>query len=215
MPAEPDVLGRAFATLGLPVGAGTAEVKKRYRRLARRWHPDRFAREPLRQADATRRMQEINAAYEAIRDVQGTDTAAAAPPRTASPPAAGPPPPRPRQWPPNEWTGEIRPDDVERVAAAIRQMYTPPPAGPLHVLARAFSLLLAVVSYSSAVALVTGAHDMDLLVSAMLLFPLGAVGAAIPLALCWSEARFHRWVGWLVLAFPGLLRVALRLLERS
>ena len=46
---------------------GTAEVKYAYRRLMRKWHPDRFQL-PKDILNATRRSQEINNAYEILTE---------------------------------------------------------------------------------------------------------------------------------------------------
>jgi hypothetical protein len=51
-----------FAVLGVPPGASAEEVAAAYRRLAKRFHPDRS---PEHGAD--RRMAEINAAYDLLR----------------------------------------------------------------------------------------------------------------------------------------------------
>lgn len=61
-----DEARRAYAVLGLPMGASLAQVRKRYRALVRTWHPDRFAADPQGQAEATLRMQAINAAYKKL-----------------------------------------------------------------------------------------------------------------------------------------------------
>lgn len=52
-----------YQVLGVPRTAGVEEIKKRYRRLARKYHPD-ISREP----DAERRMQEVNEAYAVLSD---------------------------------------------------------------------------------------------------------------------------------------------------
>jgi len=51
----------ALETLGLPPMVTRGEIKKRYRQLARRCHPDRNA------GDA-RKMEEINRAYETLME---------------------------------------------------------------------------------------------------------------------------------------------------
>ena len=57
-----------YAVLGVPPGAGERELLRAYRRLAKRWHPDRAG------AEAARRMAEINQAYELARlDRRGGD----------------------------------------------------------------------------------------------------------------------------------------------
>jgi hypothetical protein len=51
-----------FAALDLPPGASAQEIAAAYRRLAKRWHPDRGGG-----AAAAARMAEINAAYDVLR----------------------------------------------------------------------------------------------------------------------------------------------------
>jgi molecular chaperone DnaJ len=53
-----------YEVLGVPRSAGDAEVKKAYRRLARKFHPD----VNLGDASASKRFQEIAAAYEILKD---------------------------------------------------------------------------------------------------------------------------------------------------
>jgi curved DNA-binding protein len=59
-------LKEARQTMELGATATRQEIKKAYRRLARRWHPDRA---PAGEEAAFRmRMQEINAAYQRLKD---------------------------------------------------------------------------------------------------------------------------------------------------
>jgi len=51
-----------FAALDVPPGATPAEIASAYRRLAKRWHPDRGGG-----AEAVARMAEINVAYDVLR----------------------------------------------------------------------------------------------------------------------------------------------------
>jgi hypothetical protein len=51
-----------FAALELPPGASAQDIGAAYRRLAKRWHPDRGGGAP-----AAARMAEINAAYDVLR----------------------------------------------------------------------------------------------------------------------------------------------------
>ncbi|MDR0293318.1 MAG: DnaJ domain-containing protein [Oscillospiraceae bacterium] len=54
-----------YEVLGVPRGASTDEVKKRYRELAKKYHPDKYAGNEL--ADlAQEKMKAINEAYDAI-----------------------------------------------------------------------------------------------------------------------------------------------------
>ncbi|HEY4554912.1 MAG TPA: DnaJ domain-containing protein, partial [Lysobacter sp.] len=52
-----------YQTLGLEPGAGDAEIKTAYRRLARKYHPD-VSKEP----SAEDKFKAVNEAYEALRD---------------------------------------------------------------------------------------------------------------------------------------------------
>lgn len=52
-----------YATLGVEPGAGDAEIKTAYRRLARKYHPD-----VSKEAGAEEKFKAVNEAYEALRD---------------------------------------------------------------------------------------------------------------------------------------------------
>jgi hypothetical protein len=90
-----------LGVLGLPADASPQDVTAAYRRLAKRWHPDR-AQGP----EADRRMAEINAAYELLRDglVEQQEQ------RVGDAPSA---PPRPRRA-----AGAWLADDVRRALGA-------------------------------------------------------------------------------------------------
>ncbi len=54
-----------YEVLGVPHGASEEEIKKAYRDLARKYHPDNYVNNPL--ADlAQEKMKEINEAYDAL-----------------------------------------------------------------------------------------------------------------------------------------------------
>src|SRR5688572_24184008 len=54
-----------YGTLGVEPGAGEAEIKSAYRRLARKYHPD-----VSKEAGAEEKFKAVNEAYEALRDPQ-------------------------------------------------------------------------------------------------------------------------------------------------
>jgi hypothetical protein len=66
MSAKVDDLRRAYAVLGLRAGAPAGQVRRRFKALARQWHPDRHGGEARNQAEAASRMREINAAYHCL-----------------------------------------------------------------------------------------------------------------------------------------------------
>ncbi len=58
-----------YDTLGVPTGASSDEIRRAYRALARRLHPDRHLHsEPAEAARADRRMREVNAAWTVLSD---------------------------------------------------------------------------------------------------------------------------------------------------
>lgn len=57
----------ALALFGLTPAAGVDELRRAWRRVARRWHPDR-ARDAARRAEHTIRFVACAAAYERLRD---------------------------------------------------------------------------------------------------------------------------------------------------
>lgn len=57
-----------YANLELPIGAPADEVKAAYRRLMRRYHPDRHALDPARAQVAHEIAQQLRAAYDGLND---------------------------------------------------------------------------------------------------------------------------------------------------
>jgi DnaJ-domain-containing protein 1 len=65
-PSPEDELRRAYAALEVPFGSDFATVRKSYRVLMRKYHPDRHAGSPEKQKAATELAQRLSAAYQAI-----------------------------------------------------------------------------------------------------------------------------------------------------
>ena len=73
-PAPRQRLGDAYAALGLSTDASAAEIKRAYRRLMSRNHPDKLAGKGLPESMrmiAEEKTREINAAYELIKEARG------------------------------------------------------------------------------------------------------------------------------------------------
>ena len=68
VPAE---VCRYYANLELPVGASAAEVKAAYRRLMRRYHPDRHHGDGERSRVANELAQQLRTAYEGLLEHLG------------------------------------------------------------------------------------------------------------------------------------------------
>ncbi len=61
--SPPNEIARAYAALELPVGSDFEAVKASYRRLMRKYHPDRHAGSPEKQRSATELAQRLSEAY--------------------------------------------------------------------------------------------------------------------------------------------------------
>ncbi len=70
VPAD-DELRRAYAALEVPFGSDFATVRKSYRILMRKYHPDRHARSPEKQKAATELAQKLTLAYKLIEKRAG------------------------------------------------------------------------------------------------------------------------------------------------
>jgi len=55
-----------YETLGIPTEASAERVKRSYRKLVKLYHPDQFPDRSMEQAEAEKRMREINAAYSVL-----------------------------------------------------------------------------------------------------------------------------------------------------
>lgn len=63
---EPPEVRRFYANLELPLGAPATEVKAAYRRLMRRYHPDKHSKDPERARAAHQLAHELRQAYEGL-----------------------------------------------------------------------------------------------------------------------------------------------------
>ena len=65
LPYSPELV-RSYALLDLPFGAPMEQVSKRWKSYLKKCHPDRFARDPAQQADATELTQALTGAHDHI-----------------------------------------------------------------------------------------------------------------------------------------------------
>jgi len=54
-----------YTTLGIPKTASKDDVKKAYKKLAKKWHPDK---NPINQEEATKKFKEVSEAYQVLVD---------------------------------------------------------------------------------------------------------------------------------------------------
>lgn len=62
-----DALANSYRALDLPFGTPMDRVAKRWKDYLKKCHPDRYANDPQKQAEATELTQELTRAYESIR----------------------------------------------------------------------------------------------------------------------------------------------------
>lgn len=83
---------RWLRVLGLQPGASEQAVKEAYRDLVKVWHPDRFGTDARLREKAHKKLTEVNAAYEHLRNYRPSDPSAARPPQPNPAASASPPP---------------------------------------------------------------------------------------------------------------------------
>ncbi|KAL1189923.1 Chaperone protein dnaJ 6 [Cardamine amara subsp. amara] len=57
-----------YEVLGVSVDSSADQIRKAYHKLAMRWHPDRWTKDPFRSGEAKRRFQQIQEAYSVLSD---------------------------------------------------------------------------------------------------------------------------------------------------
>ncbi|CAA7388912.1 unnamed protein product [Spirodela intermedia] len=69
---DPEVEGPGwscyYAILGVRRNASASEIRSAYMKLARKWHPDRWAKDPSVAGEANQRFQRIQEAYSVLSD---------------------------------------------------------------------------------------------------------------------------------------------------
>lgn len=61
-------LGEYCAILGVTPETSARDIRKAYLRLVKKWHPDKYARDPRGQLKAQEKLKEINEAYALLKD---------------------------------------------------------------------------------------------------------------------------------------------------
>jgi DnaJ-domain-containing protein 1 len=62
----PSPFAEYYANLELPEGATLSEVKQAYRRLVKKYHPDRYEKDPEKKEFAEKIIQRLNLAFERL-----------------------------------------------------------------------------------------------------------------------------------------------------
>ncbi|XP_051145640.1 uncharacterized protein LOC127261359 isoform X3 [Andrographis paniculata] len=57
-----------YSVLGVRKDASSSDIRSAYRKLALKWHPDRWAKNPSAAGEAKRRFQKIQEAYSVLSD---------------------------------------------------------------------------------------------------------------------------------------------------
>jgi DnaJ domain len=202
-------IDRAYAVLGIPQGSSREEVRLRYRHLIRLWHPDHYASDPIGQAEALKRMQEVNAAYRTV-------SAALAGRSSARPNAKkarrGPPAGRPgtSSFLRGLLSGATT-TDVRRVFESASELPLDPKTrwrDPWNHLSGALALVYVVL----VTALTWGAAPAFGIWQAIP-FPVAALGLVLTcLALVWFGKPLNRLIGFLLLLFFTVILPAFALL---
>jgi len=60
-----------YRTLEIPTGSDLGTVRKAYRKLVAKYHPDRFANDPEKYAAATEFVRKITDAYDGLKQLNG------------------------------------------------------------------------------------------------------------------------------------------------
>ncbi|XP_024025879.1 dnaJ homolog subfamily B member 3 isoform X1 [Morus notabilis] len=60
--------GCYYSVLGVGKQATASEIREAYRRLALKWHPDRWVKDPKAAGEAKKRFQKIHEAYSVLSD---------------------------------------------------------------------------------------------------------------------------------------------------
>lgn len=63
----PADIAEAFKILEVPAGSNMEQVKHGYKKMAIKYHPDRFANNPEKMKNATEMMKRLNVAYQKIK----------------------------------------------------------------------------------------------------------------------------------------------------
>lgn len=86
---------KSYRLLGVEPGASQEQIKKAYRDLVKKWHPDQFATDPGKREEAEQKLRAINLAFEKLQEAGSTFDLVAALRATYGMGAAGQPSPPP------------------------------------------------------------------------------------------------------------------------
>ncbi len=195
-------LRHAYAILELSPPITESSLKRQYKSLAKRWHPDRYQADPAGQAEAAEKLRNINIAYELV----------AASLESAEPYQAGPPANIADQ------PFSLSRDQVDEIVDSINRAtrFSLLPEMSLH----RWLSIGALVAYLVAATIALPAEFEQGGREIVKAVGLGARYFWLPLYLIWTgdkdsrselESCFYRTIGWLLMALPAVVIVAIRI----
>jgi DnaJ-like protein len=106
-----DAIRSAYATLGVDPYAPLWRIRRQYKALVRKWHPDRFAGDPQGVAEATIRMRAINEAFDTITRTRGRAVGARSEGAAADGSEAA-------------YGSRLTPEEIDQIVGAIQPAWT-------------------------------------------------------------------------------------------
>ena len=214
-------LPHAYAVLGLTPPVTGRDLKRRYKELVARWHPDRFQSDPEGHAEAAIMLRNINIAYDAVTaslespeepDAPPSDYAPGATPWNMAPPSLG------SGNDPTDRPFSLSQEQIDAIVESINRSNRLLPWPPQMTVWRWLSLAI-----SAAYVLIACISDpVQMLRKNSVVLLLGFL--LLPLRLVWIDGSdddlnaIYRWVawilGWLFLLAPAILNLVYFWMDR-
>jgi hypothetical protein len=189
----------AYAVLELSPPVSAADLKRQYRALAKRWHPDRHAADPALQAQASERMRAINDAFRVVAEAVERDVPVPSSPRV--------------EWTPPRASSGLSRSDIDAIVDAVNRSHTWTP-WPAMSRERWLSVAAVMTYFFVAAVLVSGTWMRETAINNAVLGVFGYLW--LPLFFLWkADKAFYqgrtvlRAIGWTLMAAPAVIAVVL------